>query len=99
MFAIDQPAFEAMARSDAITSLKSLPPGVLDHVAEQIREFNSRSVDDIDEATAHRLVTELTFVHFLLPVSISNPAANWPSSTAYSWPMAAGAGWSSAASC
>lgn len=72
MFVIDQPAFAAMARSDAITSLKSLPPDVLDHVAEQIREFNSRSDGDIDEAEAHRLITELTYVYFLLPVSISN---------------------------
>lgn len=72
MFAIDQPAFAAMARSDAITSLKSLPPGVLEHVAEQIREFNSRSDDDIDEAEAHRIITELTYVYFLLPISISN---------------------------
>lgn len=72
MFAIDQPAFAAMARSDAITSLKSLSPDVLDRVAEQIRDFNSRSDDDIDEAEAHRIITELTFVYFLLPVSISN---------------------------
>ncbi len=72
MFAIDQPAFEARARSDAITGLKSLPPDVLDRVAEQIRDFNSRPDDDIDEAEAHRIITELTFVYFLLPVSISN---------------------------
>lgn len=72
MFGIDQPAFEAMARSEAIKNLRSLPPDVLDHVAEQIRVFNSRPDDDIDEAEAHRLITELTFVYFLLPVSISN---------------------------
>ncbi len=72
MFAIDQPAFEARARSDAIKGLKSLPPDVLDRVAEQIRDFNSRPDDDIDEAEAHRIITELTFVYFLLPVSISN---------------------------
>ncbi len=61
-----------MARSDAITSLKSLPPDVLDRVVKQIRDFNSRSDDDIDEAAAHRIITELTYVYFLLPVSISN---------------------------
>lgn len=65
MFGIDQPAFEAMARSEALQNLKSLPPDVLDHVAEQIREFNSRSDDEIDEAAAHRLITDLTFVYFL----------------------------------
>lgn len=72
MFGIDQPAFEAMARSEAIKNMKSLPPDVLDHVAEQIRIFNSRPDDGIDEAEAHRLITELTFVYFLLPGSIRN---------------------------
>lgn len=72
MFGIDQPAFEAMARREALQNLKSLPPDVLDRVAEQIRDFNGRSDNDIDEAAAHRLITELTFVYFLLPVSMSN---------------------------
>jgi hypothetical protein len=72
VFGIDQPAFEAMARSEAIKNLKSLPPDVLDHVAEEIRIFNSRPDEGIDEAEAHRLITELTFVYFLLPVSIRN---------------------------
>lgn len=68
MFAVDRPAFEAIVRSEAIKNLKSLPPGILDHVAEQVRKFNSRPDDDIDEAEAHRIITELTFVYFLLPV-------------------------------
>jgi hypothetical protein len=57
-----------IARPDPIC----LPADVLDRVAEQIRDFNGRPDDDIDEAEAHRLITELTFVYFLLPVSISN---------------------------
>lgn len=64
------PAFESIARLDALKNLKSLSPDVLDRVAEQIRDFNSRSDDDIDEAEAHRIITELTFVYFLLPAWI-----------------------------
>lgn len=61
-----------MACREALQNLKSLSPDVLDRVAEQIRDFNSRSDEDIDQAEAHRIITELTFVYFLLPVSISN---------------------------
>jgi len=38
VFGIDQPALEAMARSEALQNLKSLPPGMLDRVAKQIRD-------------------------------------------------------------
>lgn len=50
VFGIDQIAFEAMARLEALQNLKSLPHDILDHVASQIREFNSRSDDDINGA-------------------------------------------------
>lgn len=70
MFEAVQPDFQAVACTDAIKGLLSLPPTVLNHVSKKISDFNRLRDDEIDEIETRRLISELAFVYFLMPIAI-----------------------------
>jgi len=65
-----QPDFEAVACTDALRGLLSLPPTVLNHVSKRISDFNRLRDDEIDEIETRQLISELAFVYFLIPIAI-----------------------------
>lgn len=63
-------AFRPIKRQEAIKNLQQLPPSILEHISEKIKSFNSKPLSEIAEIEIQELISELTYVYFMIPVTL-----------------------------